>query len=113
MRVLLVDPMPGAGTLSLSRRKLLRGGLGYPGLGLYTVAALTPAEIEVRVVDECVEDIPLGYSPDLVGILGHVFKRAVHTLGCGLGGAQAEPGAAPQLATRHLWCRAARGRRKG
>ncbi len=68
MRVLLVDPMTGGGTLPLEARRKLRGGLGYPGLGLYTVAALTPAEIEVRVVDESVEDIPGDFEPDLVGI---------------------------------------------
>jgi len=68
MRVLLVDPMTGAGTLPLEARKRLRGGLGYPGLGLYTVAALTPPDVDVRVVDEAVEDIPGDFAPDLVGI---------------------------------------------
>ena len=68
MRVLLVDPMAGAGSLPLEARRKLRGGLGYPGLGLYTVAALTPPDVEVRVVDEAVEDIPPDFTPDLVGI---------------------------------------------
>jgi radical SAM superfamily enzyme YgiQ (UPF0313 family) len=68
VRVLLVDPMAGAGSLPLETRRKLRGGLGYPGLGLYTVAALTPPDVEVRVVDEVVEDVPADFEPDLVGI---------------------------------------------
>lgn len=68
MRVLLVDPMTSAGSLPLATRKRLRNALGYPGLGLYTVAALTPPDVEVRVVDEALEDIPPDFSPDLVGI---------------------------------------------
>lgn len=42
--------------------------MGYLGLGLCTVAALTPDEIEVQVVDEAVEEVDLDDRPDLVGI---------------------------------------------
>ena len=68
MRVLLVDPMAGAESLPLNARRRLRGTLGYPGLGLCTVASLTPGDIEVVLVDEAVEDIPPSLCPDLVGI---------------------------------------------
>ena len=70
MRVLLVDPMTSAGSLPLATRKRLRNALWYPGLGLYTVAALTPPDVEVRVVDEALEDIPPDFSPESGGNLG-------------------------------------------
>lgn len=68
MRVLLIDPVTTARSLAVEERRRLRQGIGYPGLGLLTVAALTPPDIEVRVVDESVEEIPWDWEPDLVGI---------------------------------------------
>jgi len=68
LRVLLIDPVTTARTLAVEERRKLRRGIGYPGLGLLTVAALTPPDIEVRVIDESVEAIPWGWEPDLVGI---------------------------------------------
>ncbi len=68
MRLLLIDPVTTARSLAVEERRRLRQGIGYPGLGLLTVAALTPRDIEVRVVDESVEEIPSDWGPDLVGI---------------------------------------------
>lgn len=68
MRILLIDPVTTARAVSVEERRRLRQGIGYPGLGLLTVAALTPPDIDVRVVDESVEEIPTHWDPDLVGI---------------------------------------------
>jgi radical SAM superfamily enzyme YgiQ (UPF0313 family) len=68
MRLLLIDPVTTAETLSVTERTKLRQGIGYPGLGLLTVAALTPEDAEVRYIDESVEDIDFDYRPDMVGI---------------------------------------------
>ena len=68
MRLLLIDPVTTARTVPVDERRRLRQGIGYPGLGLLTVAALTPSDIEVRVIDESVEPIPSHFDPDLVGI---------------------------------------------
>ena len=68
MRVLLIDPVNTAHARNARSRKKARRGIGYPGLGLYTVAALTPPDAEVEVVDESVEEIDEGFVPDLVGI---------------------------------------------
>jgi radical SAM superfamily enzyme YgiQ (UPF0313 family) len=68
VRVLLVDPVTTARSLPVTERRRLREGIGYPGLGLLTVAALTPPAVEVRVVDEAVEEIPSDWRPDVVGI---------------------------------------------
>ncbi|MEM7308297.1 MAG: radical SAM protein [Planctomycetota bacterium] len=46
----------------------MRKSTGYPGLGPFTVAALTPPDVNVRVVDESVEDVDPDWIPDLVGI---------------------------------------------
>jgi radical SAM superfamily enzyme YgiQ (UPF0313 family) len=68
MKILLIDPVITARSLSLATRRKLRKGIGYPGLGLITVAALTPADIEVQVVDQSVEEIDFNLRPDLVGL---------------------------------------------
>lgn len=68
MRFLLIDPVTTARSVALAQRRKLRQGIGYPGLGLLTVAALTPPDIEVRYVDESVEEIDPAFVPDLVGI---------------------------------------------
>jgi radical SAM superfamily enzyme YgiQ (UPF0313 family) len=68
MRLLLIDPVTTAKSLPAETRRRLRQGIGYPGLGLFTVAALTPRDFEIKVVDESVQDIGDGFDPDLVGI---------------------------------------------
>jgi len=68
MKLLLIGPVTTARTLAATERKKLRQGIGYPSMGLTTVAALTPPDIEVQVIDESVEDIDFDITPDLVGI---------------------------------------------
>lgn len=68
MDILLIDPVTTARTLAVEERQELRRGIGYPGIGLITVAALTPSRFHVRVIDESVEEIDLNSAPDLVGI---------------------------------------------
>ncbi|MFC1529579.1 B12-binding domain-containing radical SAM protein [Gemmatimonadota bacterium] len=68
MDLLLIDPVTTAHSLDVEERRKLRRGIGYPGLGLFTVAALTPPDIRVTVIDESVEDIDEELTPDLVGI---------------------------------------------
>lgn len=68
MKILLIDPVTTARTLSVEERRNLRRGIGYPGLGLVTLAALTDPQIQVEVVDESVEEIDLHTDADLVGI---------------------------------------------
>jgi radical SAM superfamily enzyme YgiQ (UPF0313 family) len=68
MRILLIDPVTTARTCAVDRRVNLRRGIGYPGIGLATVAALTPPGIHVRLIDESVEEIDLDSRYDLVGI---------------------------------------------
>ncbi|MGQ9532589.1 MAG: radical SAM protein [Desulfotomaculales bacterium] len=62
MRILLVAPsvLPPRGT---GKRRA-----PFPPLALATVAGLTPPEVEVRIVDEAVEDLDCGGAWDLVGI---------------------------------------------
>jgi radical SAM superfamily enzyme YgiQ (UPF0313 family) len=68
MKLLLIDPVTTARSLPVEERKRLRQGIGYPGIGLATVAALTPPDIDIRVIDESVEAIDFNGAPDLVGI---------------------------------------------
>lgn len=68
MKILLIDPVTTARTLPVEERRKLRQGIGYPGIGLITVAALTPPDIEVQVIDESVDAIDFNLNPDLVGI---------------------------------------------
>lgn len=68
MNIVLIDPVTTAKTIAVEERQKLRQGIGYPGIGLITVAALTPPDVEVRVIDESVEEIRLDGRPDLIGI---------------------------------------------
>ncbi len=68
MRLLLIHPVKRLKSVPLRVRRKVRQSTGYPGMGLFTVAALTPRDIEVKVVDESVEPIDDDFSPDLVGI---------------------------------------------
>nr|NIY17159.1 B12-binding domain-containing radical SAM protein [Nitrospinaceae bacterium] len=67
-----------------------------PPLSLATVAAFTPPEFEVEIIDEAVEAIPFDRPYDIVGITGYYFharrmfeisgefrKRGVLTVGGG------------------------------
>jgi radical SAM superfamily enzyme YgiQ (UPF0313 family) len=66
--VMLIDPAPVRGEAATGGRRRRGRRLGYPGLGIYTVAALTPPEATVIVVDESTQPIPNASHPDLVGI---------------------------------------------
>jgi radical SAM superfamily enzyme YgiQ (UPF0313 family) len=68
MRVLLIHPVKRLKALTVEARRRVRQSTGYPGLGLFAVAALTPPEVDVKIVDESVDDIPSDFVPDLVGI---------------------------------------------
>jgi len=68
MRLLLIHPVRRLKSLSVRERRKVRLSTGYPGMGLFVVAALTPPDVDVRVIDESVDDIPDDFVPDLVGI---------------------------------------------
>jgi radical SAM superfamily enzyme YgiQ (UPF0313 family) len=42
----------------------------FPGLNLAIIAAITPLDVEVRIIDESVEEIDFDQEADLVGITG-------------------------------------------
>ncbi|MBI3793116.1 MAG: B12-binding domain-containing radical SAM protein [Nitrospinae bacterium] len=74
-RILLV--FPGARESVWSMRlalKIMRKRAFIPPLGLATVAGLTPAGYEVRIIDETVEPVDLDWPCDLVGIAGYTFN---------------------------------------
>ncbi len=96
-KILLIQPKSPetfwklTGWLRVTKEKAL-----VPPLALATVAALTPSEFEVEIVDEEVEDIDFDTPCDLVGITGYTHhalrmfeiaaefrKRGVLTVGGG------------------------------
>lgn len=76
MRILLVNPRcpPSFWTLTGAMPITQRPGL-MTNLALATIAALTPDDIEVQLVDEAVERLDLDTPCDLVGITGYVTQR--------------------------------------
>ena len=42
----------------------------FPGLNLAIIAAITPPDVEVRIIDESVEPIDFDCDADLIGITG-------------------------------------------
>jgi radical SAM superfamily enzyme YgiQ (UPF0313 family) len=68
MRILLVSPASGKWK-GISRRGFFNGKtFRFSMLSLLTVAALSPEDAEVVIVDEQIEEIPFGEDFDLVGI---------------------------------------------
>jgi radical SAM superfamily enzyme YgiQ (UPF0313 family) len=66
MRVLLVAPT----ALDYCGRPIKQRRLHLPGLTLPMLAAVTPADIDLRLVSETTEDIPFDEPWDLVGLTG-------------------------------------------
>lgn len=66
MKVLLIGPT----ALDLQGRPIKQRRLHLPGLTLPMLAAVTPSYVELRLVNETVDDIPFDEHWDLVGITG-------------------------------------------
>ncbi|MBN2440457.1 MAG: B12-binding domain-containing radical SAM protein [Spirochaetales bacterium] len=64
MRILLINP----GIYDHDGKIIKQKRIWLPGLTLPHLAALMPGDIDVRIVDEVTEDIPLHQDWDLVGI---------------------------------------------
>ena len=62
MRVVLIAPAPAS---YIWRKK--RAAFTLPPMALPLLAAVTPPEVEVRLIDEAVEDVDLKLEADLVG----------------------------------------------
>jgi hypothetical protein len=68
MKILLVSPASGKWK-AISRRRLFNGKtFRFSMLSLLTVAALSPEDDEITIVDEQIEEIPWEGHFDLVGI---------------------------------------------
>ncbi len=68
MKILLISPASGYWR-KIGRRKLFSGRtFRFSMLSLLTVAKLSPADAEVTIVDEQIEDVPIYDRYDLVGI---------------------------------------------
>jgi radical SAM superfamily enzyme YgiQ (UPF0313 family) len=75
VRVYLVNPGLYASFWSLSEAADIVGKPGYiPNLAPPTLAALTPADVEVEICDETVEAVDLDRPCDVVGITGYVSQ---------------------------------------
>jgi radical SAM superfamily enzyme YgiQ (UPF0313 family) len=68
MKILLIAPASGKWR-KVARTRLFNGKtFRFSLLSLLSVAAVTPADAEVQIIDEQVDDIPWGADVDLVGI---------------------------------------------
>ena len=66
MKVLLIGPT----ALDYNGHPIKQRKLHLPGLTLPMLAAVTPSDIQLRLLSETVEDIPFNEHWDLVGITG-------------------------------------------
>lgn len=66
MKVLLISPENKKSVFAYTKRDVR--SFWFPRLGLPTIAANTPPDVEVKILDECVEDIDFNADVDLVGI---------------------------------------------
>src|SRR6478736_226570 len=66
MKVLLIGPT----ALDYNGQPIKQKKLHLPGLTLPMLAAVTPRNIELKLLSETVEDIPFDEHWDLVGITG-------------------------------------------
>ena len=68
MKVLLIAPSSGKWQ-RVAKNRLFNGKtFRFSLLSLLSVAAVTPNDVEVKIIDEQIEDIPLDADVDLVGI---------------------------------------------
>ena len=65
-RLLLVDPYPRDNPYRLTASE--RRAVWFPKLSLPTIAAYTPENWDVALVDEAVQDIDFDYPCDMVGL---------------------------------------------
>jgi hypothetical protein len=74
-RILLVNPLP---SLSLYSWPEVRDITGHPAyimnIAPPTLAAMTPPEVEVSIVDEAVEPVSFDGDWDLVGVTGYLTQ---------------------------------------
>ncbi len=76
MRLLLVNPRVPPSVWSLSDVADVIGAHGMmPSLALTTLAALTPPDVEVVLVDEAEGPVDLDAECDMVGITGYITQR--------------------------------------
>lgn len=66
MRLLLISPEVQSSTFRFTPKEVR--AFWFPRLSLPALAALTPPDVEVRIVDECVEGVDFDEPADLVGI---------------------------------------------
>src|SRR5262245_35447187 len=77
MRILLINPMIESSFWTYSEVLNLAGFCGYmPNLALATLAALTPDDVEVKIIDEAAEPIDFEEQWDVVGITGYITQRS-------------------------------------
>ena len=72
IRILLIQPVTRMTSMPVETRRKMRRSTGYPGLGPFVVAALTPDDIEVKVVDQSVEKIDEDFAPDRAACLARL-----------------------------------------
>ena len=76
MKILLVNPKIESSIWTYSEVLRIAGYGGYmPNIALPTIAALTPDDMEVTIVDEGAEEIDFEKEWDLVGITGYITQR--------------------------------------
>jgi radical SAM superfamily enzyme YgiQ (UPF0313 family) len=74
-RILLINPLPSLSLYSWPDVADVTGRPGYiMNIALPTLAALTPPEVEVTVVDEAVDSLEFDGHWDLVGITGYLTQ---------------------------------------
>ncbi|MGO0123312.1 B12-binding domain-containing radical SAM protein [Desulfothermobacter acidiphilus] len=103
MRLLLVSPLSGPPE---ERR---RGKGLLPPLSLLTVAGITPPEVEIKLVDEAVEELEISAEWDLVGITAttaqapraYEIAQAFRALGVPVVLGGIHPTALPEEAAQH------------
>ena len=66
MRIVLIAPT----ALDMAGRPVKQRRVYLPGLTLQMLAAVTPPDVELRLVNETAEDVPFDEPWDLVGLTG-------------------------------------------